>query len=262
MSDENQLISEILTRLSAIGDSLSLDFDEVQQWPSGLLNTLEQARFLVKDVRAQSLECDGCEYGCFMPVIFTEDATRSFIVCDHPEQQEHMGRIAVDLARLNQWQLTTKQVASVVARLLGFDTEPQYQKESAGYTLGMLKGKKGRRAAVLALNPLSVIINHRSMLVNELLYLEGGQLFIDILRINDALKANPPNSKPYTSNTDKQQAKKLTTQAMYLDWQDQYKKLKRENPKKSDVRISVQISKMDIAKGREPEAIRRKMKTQ
>jgi hypothetical protein len=163
MPDENQLISEILTRLSTMGDSLSLGFDEVQQWPSGLLNTLEQARFLVRDVQAQSLPCDGCEHGCFMPVIFTEDARRAFIVCDHPEQQEHIGRIVVDLARLSQWQLTTKQMASVVAKLLGFDAKPQYQKETAGYTLGMLKGKNGRRAAVLALNPLSVIINQRSI---------------------------------------------------------------------------------------------------
>ncbi|BCA93900.1 hypothetical protein TUM19329_02610 [Legionella antarctica] len=259
--DENQLLSEALTRLSTVGDSLNVGFDEVQQWPSSLLNTLEQARLLVKDVQAQSLQCTGCEYGCFMPVAFTEDTLRAFIVCDHPEQQEQMGRIAVSLARLNQWQLNIKQVAAVITKLLGFNAKPQYQNETASYTLGMLNSKKGRRAAVLAINPLSVVINQRSILVSELLYVEDSQLVIDTLRINDALNANPlSKSKVYTANSDKQQTRKLATQAMYGDWQDQYKKLKRENPKQSDSWISKQISKMAMGKGKDSETIRRNMK--
>ena len=168
--DENQLLSDVLTRLSAFGDSISLGFDEVEQWPSGLLNMLEQARLLVRDVQAQSLQCTGCEYGCFMPVVFTEDALRAFIVCDHPEQQDHMGRIAVDLPRLNQWQLNAKQVAVVIAKLLGVESNPVYQPETGSYSLGMLKSKKGRRAAVLTVNPLSVVINRHSIPVSELLY--------------------------------------------------------------------------------------------
>ena len=212
---ENQLLSEILTRLSTIGDSLSLGFDEVQQWPGGLINTLEQASLLVKDVQAQSLQCDGCEHRCFMPVVFTEDTMRAFIVCDHPEQQDYMGRVAVSLSRLDQWQLSTKQVATVVAQLLRMEAKPVYQAKTGSYTLGMLKSTKGRRPAVLTLNPLSVVINHRSMLVSELLYIEGAQLLIDVLRINDALKTSPSNNdKPYAPNTDKQQVRKLATQGM------------------------------------------------
>jgi hypothetical protein len=42
--DANPLLSEVLTRLSTVGDSISLSFDEVHQWPSNLLNTLEQAK--------------------------------------------------------------------------------------------------------------------------------------------------------------------------------------------------------------------------
>jgi len=188
--DENQLLSEILTRLSTIGDLLNLGFDEIQQWPNGLLNTLEQAGLLIQDVQTQSLQCGGCEYGCIMPVTFTEDATRAFIVCDHPEQQDYMGRVAVSLSRLNQWQLGTKQVATVVAQLLKIEAKPLYQVQTDSYALGILKGAKGRRPAVLTLNPLSVVINHRSMLVSELLYIEDSQLYIDILRINDALKTS------------------------------------------------------------------------
>lgn len=259
--DENQLLSELITRLSAAGDSLSLGYHEVEQWPIGLLNTLEQAGLLVKDVQAQSLQCAGCEHGCFMPVVFTDDALRAFIVCDHPEQQDHMGRIPVSLPQLNQWQLNTKQVATVVTKLLGVKTKPTYHDQTGGYTLGMLISKRGRRAAVLALNPLSVVINQRSVPVSELLYIEANQLVIDSLKIDDVLHAKPfNNGKDYTADTDKQQARKLATKEMYGDWQDQYKKLKRDHPKKAETWIANQISKMPIGKGKSPDTIRKNMK--
>lgn len=259
--DENQLLSDVLTRLSTVGDSITLSFDEVEQWPSDPLNTLEQAGLLVKDVQAQSLECTGCEHGCFMPVAFTNNNLRAFIVCDHPEQQDHMGRIAVSLSRLTQWQLNTKQVATVVAKLLGVEAKPLYQAKTGTYSLGMLKSPKGRRAAVLVPAPLSIALNERSVLISELLYIEANRLVIDSFKIDDVLHSKPlSKGKVYTANSDKQQDRKLATQAMYRDWQDQYKKLKREHPTKSDTWISLHISKMAIGKGKSPETIRKNMK--
>jgi hypothetical protein len=259
--DENHLLSDLLSRLSVAGNSLSLGFDEVQQWPAGLLATLERAKLVVKDVQAGSLECIGCEHGCFMPIVFTEDALRAFIVCDHPEQQDHMGRIAVDLSRLNQWQLNVKQVAAVLAKLLDVNAKPVYQKETAGYALGMLKGKKGRRAAVLAEKQLSFVLNQRTMPVSELLYIEDSQLGIDTLRIEYVLSSKPPSKgKAYTPQTDIRQANKLATRAMYQDWQDEYKKLRKAHPKKTGAWIALQISKMDIGKGKSSETIRKNMK--
>ncbi|MGE4348685.1 MAG: hypothetical protein AB7D28_02835 [Candidatus Berkiella sp.] len=259
--DENQLLIEILTRLSTVGNSISLSFDEVEQWPSGLLNTLVQAGLLVKDVQAQSLQCTGCEYGCFMPVVFAEDTLRAFIVCDHSEQQDHMGRIAVNLSRLSQWQLNTKQVATVLAKLLKVEAKPLYQAKTGSYALGMLKSPKGRCAAVLASTPLSVVINQHSVLISDLLYIEANRLVIDSQKIDTVLHAKPlSKGKVYTAHSDKQQDRKWATQAMYADWQDQYKKLKREHPTKSDLWISRQISKMAIGKGKSPETIRKNMK--
>jgi len=259
--DENQLLSEVLTRFSAVGDSLSLGFDEVEQWPSGFLNMLEQAGLLVKDVQAQSLQCTGCEYGCFMPVMFAEDNIRAFIVCDHPEQQDHMGRIAVNLPCLNQWQLNIRQVATVIAKLLGVETKPLYQAKTGSYSLGMLRSPKGRRAAVLSPTPLSLVINQHSVLVSDLLYIEANQLVIDSLKVDDVLGAKSlGKGKAYTANSDKQQDRKLVTQAMYCDWQEQYKKLKKAHSKKSDTWISYQISKMPIGKGKSPGTIRKNMK--
>jgi hypothetical protein len=152
-------------------------------------------------------------------------------------------------------------VAAVIAKLLGIGAKPLYKPDTDNYTLGMLKGTKGRCAAVLALKPLSLIINQRSILVSELLYIEDFQLVIDTLKINDALNSSPlSKGKAYTPSSDKQQARKLATQAMYADWHDQYKKLKREHRKKSDSWISIQISRMDIAKDKSAETIRKNMK--
>lgn len=255
--DENQLLS----RLSAAGNSLNLGFDEVQQWPGGLLATLERAKLVVKDVQAGSLECIGCEHGCFMPLVFTEDALRAFIVCDHPEQQDHMGRIAVDLPRLNQWQLSTQQVAAVVAKLLGIVTKPSHQKDSNTYNLGMLKSTKGRRAAVLAENPLSVVLNQHSLPVSQLLYVEADELVIDTLTIEDALNTKPSSTgKTYTPDTSKRHARKLATQAMYQDWNDAYLASLKKHPTKSDVWRSEQIERLSIAQGKSSETIRKNMK--
>ena len=80
-----------------------------------------------------------------MPVVLTEDAERAFIVCNHPDVQDYMGRISVSLPQLQQWQSTAKQVALVISALLEMDAKPIYQKESASYNLGFLKGAKGRR---------------------------------------------------------------------------------------------------------------------
>jgi hypothetical protein len=68
------------------------------------------------------------------------------------------------------------------------------------------------------------------------------------------------NGKSYTPNTDKRETRKLVSQAMYSNWQDEYKKLKRKNPKQSDSWIANQISKMDIAKDKDVETIRKNMK--
>ncbi len=63
----------------------------------------------------------------------------------------------------------------------------------------------------------------------------------------------------YTPSTNKREAKKLETLAMYQDWKDEYLKFKKLHPKQSKTWISLQIAKMDIAKGKDSETIRKKL---
>ena len=58
----------------------------------------------------------------------------------------------------------------------------------------------------------------------------------------------------------RREARKLDTQAMYEDWREAYRDLKKQRPRMSDVWHSRQIAKLDIANGRDPETIRKHMK--
>lgn len=257
----DQALKALLERVSVFDKPVKFGFDELQAWPPAAFQTLTQSKLLTKTVQAQSLECDGCEHGCFMPVVLTEDAERAFIVCEDPEQQSHMGRIAVSLPSLQQWQSSPKQVAAVIANLLGLESKPEYIKESASYKLGMLKGVKGRRWAVMSSQPLALFINQQSVPVGDLLYFDGGVLVLDRLRIDEMLSVSSGSKgKAYTPDTSKREARKQATQAMYLDWQDGYQRLKKKHPRKDGTWYSIQIAKLDIAQGRDSETIRKHMK--
>ena len=86
---------------------ITIDADEVAEWPGGLYDKLLAANLLTPIEPAQSLECRGCEEACFMPVniMVAEGArpARAFISCDKPV---NYGRVHVAFPRLRQWQLT------------------------------------------------------------------------------------------------------------------------------------------------------------
>ena len=64
----------------------------------------------------------------------------------------------------------------------------------------------------------------------------------------------------YTPSNAKREARKLDTQAMYASWQKEYRALKKKRRGMSYVWYSLQIAKMDIAKGRDADTIKKKMK--
>lgn len=261
MNEEEALVF-ILERLSALGKPVNVVFDEVQEWQDGVLEALVKAKLLIKDVQAKSIECGGCENGCFMRVDYAEDSTRAFIVCDDPEKQNHMGRIAVPFVRLQQWQSSAKQVAIFIADLLGLDTKPVYQKASANYKLGMLKGPNGRHWVLLSVKPIALVINQQSAPLAEVLCLEQGEWLIDQHRINELMNSAPSNTgKHYTPSTSQRETRKLVTQAMYKDWQDEYRRLKELHPGKTGDWYAWQISRLPMAKGRDYATIKKNMKS-
>jgi hypothetical protein len=260
--DNNQALDAVIARLDTLGNSASFKWDEVQQWPEGVLNSLVSNSLLTKGVNANSLQCTGCENHCFMNVVLADDESkRAFIVCDHPEMQSQMGRINVPTERLKQWQCSPKHLALAITGLLRFESKPEYQKELGSFKLGMLKGSKGRRWVALQTQPLALVVNRYSVPLIEMLYFNDDGLQLDRLKISELLDAKPPeSSKEYTPDVSKREASTLKTLAMYQDWYDEYQRLFALHPKKGDVWISMQIAKLPIAKGRSPETIRKNMK--
>jgi hypothetical protein len=260
----NDILVDLLAHLlPAESKPIVIGWDSVQQWPEGALNAFLQLGILIPASAAQSIECHACDNHCYMDVInLTHDValTRAFIVCDDADMQSQMGRVKIPLLRLQQWQASVKQLSQVIADLLGLKDKITFTANQAVIKLGMLKAEKGRRWVTLNSADLSLEINQRRRPVNELLYFDDQQLVIDRYSINFLLNSEPLTiGKKYTPSTTKREASKLETQAMYQDWQDAYIRLSREYPNKANTWYAAKIFKMDIAKGRDAETIRKNM---
>lgn len=73
--------------------------------------------------------------------------------------------------------------------------------------------------------------------------------------------ATPAETSEYHQpSTARREVRKQGTQAMYKEWHRAYRVLKREHPNMSDVWYAERIARMDIAKGRNSDTIRKRMK--
>ncbi len=260
----NDVLLDILVRLRAENNHTLIGWDAVQHWSRNILDRFLQFGLLSPAVSTQSIECIACENYCFMDVITLPHddpaLSRAFIICDNAEMQSQIGRVQIPFVRLQQWQSSVKQLASVIANLLGFKDKIEFSANQATIKLGMLKSSKGRRWVSLSCANLSLVINQHSVPIEDVLYFENEQLFIDSDCIDDLLNRPPlQQDKTYTPSTNKRDARKLETLAMYQDWKDAYLKLSKQHPDKSKTWCSIQIAKMDIAKGKDSETIRKNM---
>jgi hypothetical protein len=260
----NEVLLSLLEPLGETGKAHLVGDDTIQQWPPNSLGKLLEAGILSAAAPAQSIECHGCEHRCFMDVHHLPgiDArpSRAFVVCDVPEKQEQMGRIPVPEDRLKQWKVTPAQIALAVAELLATESKVEDRHGKSNIRIGLLKHKKGRRWVSLNKSPLTLEVNGHHLPVSEALYFDSGVIAIDSDRIASLIDKTPKGAKEYAPTTDKREARKRKTEARYEDWQEEYRKLKKANPGKSDTWCSLQIAKMPISDGKSAERIRRMMK--
>lgn len=73
-------------------------------------------------------------------------------------------------------------------------------------------------------------------------------------------EADENRRQRYKSSTIKREARKLETLEMYKAWRKEYRKLKNKHQNVSDAWCASRISKMDVAKGRNADTIRKNMK--
>jgi hypothetical protein len=146
------LLVHILQRLDLMAEGGNVfTADEVAGWPEGALDFFINHRLLCPTTLAHSLECDGCEDRCFMPVaIPSADApitTGPFIICN---QQGHIGRVEIDPNRLRRWQVDMGLLAGVLSKLLGIDQTPNELIRQRLWDLGRVSLASGLSEVFLA----------------------------------------------------------------------------------------------------------------
>jgi hypothetical protein len=270
----NQVLLLLLNSLSLKSHKLVLSLSSVNLWQEQAFTLMLDNKLITPVSKAKTIQCRYCEKNCTLDVIpqeYPNNKTRHYAVCEDPFMHEQIGRMTIPPEQLNQWKISIKQLAVLIADLLGLPCDIRYKADQKSISLGALKSKAaGRKSVVLNVEPLSLIVNQSELLINELLYFDlnsSNKLILDKDKIDHALNIKqPPAVKNYSPNIDKKELRKAKTQAMYQSWQDEYEKLKRENPNKPNMPkktkgwYAYQISIMPIAQGGTVATITRNLK--
>ena len=252
----------LLDRVGASQGEVALVTDEeLLQWPKAAVKAMKSQKLIVKAPPAASAICPGCESNCVMPVhslsVATEK-TSSFIVCD---KRDDINRVPVPAARLIQWQCSTDLVCRFVASSLGLRS-PARQADIAGrWEIGIVCGEKRSQMLCLeACDTLMLVAGSSRAPLAECIEFHEGAYSLDAVQIRRLADSATTADDRYTPSNARREARKLDTKAMYESWQKEYRKLRREKHGMSDVWYSLKIAKMEIAKGRDADTIRKHMK--
>lgn len=236
------------------------------QWAAacdvGAFEALIEVGLLRATKAASSIECQGCEERCFMPVETLSvpgKPDRSFVICDHPQHAETMGRINVPAKSIRQWRLTTGMLAKLLQFHLGLSDSDAIDSGDAK-RLGMLKSSTGRRWAVLNVSRMQLEIGTEAVPVAELLFADNGQVAFDQKRVATMLgSAEKRSAKRYEANTDKRDARKANTLARNQSWRDEAEVQRKRHPDKSESWIANKIAAMPLGRGKSSETIRKEI---
>jgi hypothetical protein len=264
MTPQTALI-ELLERLGAgAAKTILINENELACWPDEAVAALKTQKLLIKAKPATSAICPGCELECVMPVHIIPAKenlpARAFISCD---KRSDISRVTVSLAKLNQWQCTIDFVCKFIANSLELRQSNQYTDKPNLINIGIVMGNK--RSQMLCLEAdgvLSLIAGGSRLPLTELIEYHAGAYSLDAVMIRQLVDSATTADNRYTPGNAKREARKLDTQAMYESWQKEYRALKKKHPNMSDVWYSQKIAKMEIAKGKSAETIRKNMKLQ
>jgi len=107
---------------------------------------------------------------------------------------------------------------------------------------------------------LALVVGTGAVPLAELVGYRDGEYSVEAVMVRELVDSATTADRRYTPSNAKRAARKLNTQAMYESWRKAYRSLRKQRPNKPDVWYSRQISKQDIAVGRSPETIRKRMR--
>jgi hypothetical protein len=198
---------------------------------------------------------------CAMPVHTLPAGTgaaASFVVCD---KRDDINRVAVPAERLRQWRCGAEGVGAFVSQGLGLRADNRRKADAGLWELGLVTGKKRSQMLCLRANgALELVAGENVVPLAELVRFGAEGYSVDSEAIRQLVDAATTGDPRYTPGNARREARKLDTQALHESWRKEYRALKQRRPEMSDVWYSQQIAKMDIAKGRSAETIRKHMK--
>jgi hypothetical protein len=234
---------------------------ELSRWPAEALRQLKSQKLLVKASPAVSVVCPGCDQECTMPVYTPPAETRpaaSFVVCD---KRDDINRVDVPAERLRQWRCGAEAVGAFVTQSLGLRSCSQRKADAGLLELGLVTGKKRSQMVCLrAGEALELVAGQNAVPVAELVRFGAEGYSVDGEAIGQMADTATTGDSRYTPSNARRETRKLATQALHEGWQKEYRALKNRHPGMSDVWYSQRIGKMDIAKGRSAETIRKHIK--
>ena len=176
MKPVDELI-ELLDRVGANhGAAILVHDDELRQWPSEAVKTMQSQRIVAKARPAASAICPGCEHECVMPVHTVPATARSavsFIVCD---KRSDINRVPVSASRLIQWQCNAYLVCGFIAACLGLRRSNRQAANADLWEVGIATGKK--RSQMLCLQAdggLTLVVGGNKVPLAELITFCDGQ---------------------------------------------------------------------------------------
>ena len=107
---------------------------------------------------------------------------------------------------------------------------------------------------------LALVAGNNPVPLAEFIEYHDGQYSLDRAMIRQLVDTATTVDSRYTPSNVMREARKLETQAMYESWKMAYRNLRKKRKNMSDVWYSRQIAKMDIARRRDAETIRKHMK--
>ena len=255
-------LCELLARLGASkGAAVLVSEEELDHWPAQAVKAMKLQKLLVKARPTSSVVCPGCEEECVMPVhtLASEyQGSASFIVCD---KRSDVNRVAVPAGRMKQWQCSAEAVRGFVALSLELRTRSQTQENTGLWEIGLATGnKRSQMVCLRATGEPELVAGTNAVPLAELVRYKAGSYAVDSARVLQLVDTATTGDSRYTPSNARRETRKLNTQRMRESWRKEYQALKQCRLGMSDVWYSQQIAKIDIAKGRSAETIRKHMK--
>ena len=107
---------------------------------------------------------------------------------------------------------------------------------------------------------LMLVAGESSLPLVEAIDIIDDQLVLDKKVIGQLVDTSTTSDIRYTPCNARRESRKLETKAMHESWKKEFRARKKNHLGMSDTWYAIQISRMDIAKGRSAETIRKNMK--